>query len=59
MCVNIMPGWIVFVPITLVYGSVVVTWIIRKVLRVTPEPEPLPNDTQEQCQEDQIKQKTE
>lgn len=33
-----MPGWVVFIPIILVYCSVVATWVIRRVARLEPLP---------------------
>ncbi|KAK8752428.1 hypothetical protein OTU49_005565, partial [Cherax quadricarinatus] len=36
---NTLPGWIGFIPIVMIYCSVVLTWIIRRVTRDTPQTE--------------------
>lgn len=59
--VDIMPGWIAFIPILLVYGSVVLTWFLKKFLRANPEAQVQSEEQvrQQQTVDDEHKEKTE
>lgn len=58
-----MPGWIAFIPILLVYGSVVLTWFLKKFLRANPPEDEVRSEEQllqqQQTEGEEHKEKTE
>lgn len=61
--VDTMPGWIAFIPILLVYGSVVLTWFLKKFLRANPPEDEVRSEEQllqqQQTEGEEHKEKTE